>query len=101
MDALVAEWDMWRDPALPPHLGALITDDILDQFTVWGDPDECARRLVSIAAEAPGATGFRFKLPLPVRSRGLEEYLADVEALGSVIAAYRAAPAPAVAMAGR
>ena len=89
VDALAAGWDMWRDPELPPELGALITDDVLERFTVWGEPEECARRLAALAREAPGATGFRFKLPLPVRTRTLAEYVADVGALGEVIAAYR------------
>jgi hypothetical protein len=92
VDALAAGWDMWRDPELPPELGALITDDLLDDFTVWGEPAECAKRLAALASEAPGATGFRFKLPLPVRTRALAEYLADVDALGEVLAAYRRAP---------
>jgi len=62
---------------------------VLDQFTVWGEPLECARRLEVLAADAPGATGFRVKLPLPLRSRTLSDYTGDVEALGEVIAAYR------------
>ena len=89
VDALAAGFDMWRDPELPPELGALITDDLLNDFTVWGEPAECAQRLAALAAEAPGATGFRLKLPLPVRTRTLGEYLADVNALAEVIAAYR------------
>jgi len=89
VERLAAEWDMWRDPELPPALGELITDDVLAQFTVWGTPDDCARRLAELAADAPDATGFRVKLPLPVRTKTLGEYLADVEALGEVIAAYR------------
>jgi hypothetical protein len=92
---------MWKDPDLPEDLGALIGDDVLDQFTVWGEPAECARRLRVLAAEAPGATGFRVKLPLPVRSRALSDYLADVDALGEVIAAYPHAAEPAVAAASR
>lgn len=94
VDAIAAGWDMWRDPELSPELGALITDDLLGDFTVWGEPDECAHRLAALAAEAPGATGFRFKLPLPVRTRTLAEYLADVDALAEVIAAYRRARQP-------
>lgn len=94
VDALAAGWDMWKDPDLPPTLGALIGDDVLGQFTVWGTPDECARRLASLAADAPGATGFRLKLPLPVRSRALADYLADVDALAEVIAAYRRVAQP-------
>jgi len=89
VDALAAGWDMWRDPELPPELGALITDDLLDDFTVWGEPAECARRLAALAADAPGATGFRLKLPLPVRTKTLAEYVADVDALAVVIGAYR------------
>jgi 5,10-methylenetetrahydromethanopterin reductase len=95
IDALARGWDMWKDPDLPADLGALITDDVLDQFTVWGDPRECARRLALLATDAPGATGFRVKLPLPLRSRTLSDYTGDVEALGEVIAAYRAASEPA------
>jgi 5,10-methylenetetrahydromethanopterin reductase len=89
VDALAAGWDMWRDPELPPELGALITDDLLDDFTVWGEPSECARRLAALAGDAPGATGFRLKLPLPVRTKTLAEYVADVDALAEVIGAYR------------
>ena len=91
VDALSAGWDMWRDPDLPEHLGALITDEVLDQFTVWGAPEDCARRLKALAADAPDATGFRVKLPLPISSRTLADYTADVDALGEVIAAYRGA----------
>jgi 5,10-methylenetetrahydromethanopterin reductase len=90
VEALAKGWDMWKDPRLPDDLAALITDDLLDQFTVWGTPDECARRLRALAAEAPGATGFRVKLPIPVKTRQLPEYLADVDALGAVVAAFRA-----------
>jgi 5,10-methylenetetrahydromethanopterin reductase len=90
VERLAAEWDMWRDPDLPPALGALIGDDVLDQFTVWGTPAECARRLSQLAAEAPGTTGFRVKLPLPVRTKTRADYLADVDALAEVLAAYRA-----------
>jgi hypothetical protein len=92
---------MWKDPELPADLGALITDDVLDQFTVWGEPLECARRLRALAAEAPGATGFRLKLPLPLRSKALADYVGDVEALGEVIAAYRGAAMPVAVGASR
>ncbi|MDP9276444.1 MAG: LLM class flavin-dependent oxidoreductase [Chloroflexota bacterium] len=97
VEALARGWDMWKDPDLPADLGALITDDVLDQFTVWGEPLDCARRLGVLAADAPGATGFRVKLPLPLRSRTLSDYTGDVEALGEVIAAYRRASEPVAA----
>ena len=101
VDAIARGWDMWKDPNLPAELGALITDDVLEQFTVWGDPEECARRLHALEADAPGATGFRLKLPLPLRSRTLADYDADVDALGEVIAAFRRVSAPAAVGAGR
>jgi 5,10-methylenetetrahydromethanopterin reductase len=96
VDALANEWDMWRDPALPPRLGALLDDDVLDQFTVWGTPAECARRLIMLEREASGATGFRVKLPLPLKTKTLEQYLDDVDALGETIASYRRAARHAV-----
>ena len=91
IDALAKGWDMWRDPRLPDELGALIGDDVLDQFTVWGEPEECAARLRRLADEAPGATGFRLKLPLPIGTRTLADYLADAASLAEVIASYRGA----------
>jgi alkanesulfonate monooxygenase SsuD/methylene tetrahydromethanopterin reductase-like flavin-dependent oxidoreductase (luciferase family) len=101
VEALSSGWDMWKDPDLPADLDALIGDDLLDQFTVWGEPLECARRLRSLAADAPGATGLRVKLPLPLRSRTLADYVGDVDALGEVIAAYRRAAEPAAVGASR
>lgn len=91
IDELRRGWDMWKDPELPPHLAALISDDLLDAFTVWGHPDECARRLREMAAAVPEATGFRVKFPIPVRSSSLELYERHVDALGEVLAAYRGA----------
>ncbi len=89
IDALAAGWDMWNDPELPPHLAALITDDLLDAFTVWGDPAECSSRLRAMADALPTVTGIRVKLPIPIGSKGLASYLEDVDALGEVIASYR------------
>ncbi|HYK97251.1 MAG TPA: LLM class flavin-dependent oxidoreductase [Candidatus Acidoferrales bacterium] len=98
VDALAKGWDMWRDPELPAELGALIGDDVLDQFTVWGEPEECAARLRRLATEAPGATGFRLKLPIPLKTKTLAEYLDDVEMLGAVLAAYPSIAGSAVAV---
>ena len=56
VETLARGWDMWKDPELPSDLGALITDDVLDQFTVWGEPLGVRAPPRSLA-EAPGATG--------------------------------------------
>jgi 5,10-methylenetetrahydromethanopterin reductase len=102
VDALRREWDMWKDSDLPAHLGARISDDILDRFTVWGEPRECAARLVEMGASLPAATGFRIKFPLPVRSASFAEYAEEVDALGEVLAAYREAErAPAAPILAR
>lgn len=97
VQALRGQWDMWKDPDLPAHLGALIGDEVLDDFTVWGTPAECAARLREMAASLPDVTGFRVKFPLPVRSATFATYAEQVDALGEVVSASRAAeraPAP-------
>ncbi len=99
VDAL-STWNMWKDPELPADLEALVTDDLLDAFTVWGDPAECTARLRSMAEEIPQMTGFCVKVPIPIGSKRLGEHLEDVEALGEVIASYRAATARRIAPAG-
>lgn len=91
IETLAAAWDMWKDPDLPPHLAALITDDLLDAFTVWGEPAQCARRLRAMTEALPEVTGIRVKLPIPVGSKTLAAYLEDVAALGDTITAYRGA----------
>lgn len=91
VEAIAAEWDMWKDPELPEHLGALITDDLLDRFTVWGEPEDCARRLHEMRVAVPAATGFRVKFPIPIRSETLRDYAEEVEALADVVSAYRGA----------
>jgi alkanesulfonate monooxygenase SsuD/methylene tetrahydromethanopterin reductase-like flavin-dependent oxidoreductase (luciferase family) len=61
IEALRTRWDMWSQPDLPSELAALISDDVLDQFTVAGEPGECAERLERICAERPEATGIRIQ----------------------------------------
>jgi 5,10-methylenetetrahydromethanopterin reductase len=63
--ALQTRWNMWEQPVLPDDLAALISDDVLDQFTVAGEPEECADRLVRIATERPEATGIRIQAHPP------------------------------------
>jgi 5,10-methylenetetrahydromethanopterin reductase len=87
--ALTKEWDMWREPELPPKLAALIDDETLDRFTVAGQPDECAARLRSIAASFPEVTGFRLKLPRPTRGATFESYVDSIRGMGEVIGLYR------------
>jgi 5,10-methylenetetrahydromethanopterin reductase len=97
VSALTNEWDMWREPELPRRLESLIDDETLDRFTVAGEPAECAARLRAIADTFPEVTGFRLKLPRPVRSATYESYVASIRGMGAVIARFRADTAPAAA----
>jgi hypothetical protein len=80
---------MWKQPELPAELAAMIDDETLDRFTVSGDADECARRMRALAAALPEVTGFRIKLPRPVRAATYAEYERSIRGMGEVIAALR------------
>lgn len=97
VQALTTRWDMWNEPELPEDLAALITDEILDRFTVAGTAAECAERLRAMAASLPEVTGFRVKLPRPRRDARYEEFEDAIRGMGEVIAALRR---PAMAAAG-
>jgi alkanesulfonate monooxygenase SsuD/methylene tetrahydromethanopterin reductase-like flavin-dependent oxidoreductase (luciferase family) len=83
---------MWHEPELPRELEAMIDDDTLDRFTVAGEPEECAERLRAIARTFPEITGFRVKLPRPVREATLESYRQSIIGMAEVIALVREAP---------
>jgi 5,10-methylenetetrahydromethanopterin reductase len=91
--ALTTRWDMWRQPELPPELEAMIDDETLDRFTVAGEPEECARRMRALAEALPEVTGFRIKLPRPVRAATYADYEGAIRGMGQVIAKLRPEPA--------
>jgi 5,10-methylenetetrahydromethanopterin reductase len=93
--AITTGWDMWHVPELPAELEAMIDDATLDRFAVAGTPDECADRLRAIARDLPEATGFRVKLPRPVRAASYADYEDALRSMGEVIASLRKAPAVA------
>jgi 5,10-methylenetetrahydromethanopterin reductase len=68
IDALRTRWNMWAQPQLPDELALLISDEVLDQFAVAGEPEECAIRLARIVAERPEATGIRIQAHPPAAS---------------------------------
>ena len=86
IEALRTRWDMWSQPDLPSELAALITDDVLDQFTVAGEPAECAERLARIAAERPEATGIRIQAHPAFGMPSYEGYAETVRGMGEAIA---------------
>ena len=91
--ALTTRWDMWRQPELPAELAAMIDEETLDRFTVAGGPDECARRMRALAEALPEVTGFRLKLPRPVRAATFADYEDSIRGMGEVIAKLRLEPA--------
>jgi len=93
--ALTTRWDMWRVPELPDELADMIDEATLDRFTVAGEPEECAERLAAMARDLPEATGFRVKLPRPVRAATYEDYEDAIRGIGEVVAALRKTPAAA------
>jgi 5,10-methylenetetrahydromethanopterin reductase len=77
VEALATQWDMWSGELMPADVEALITDEILDQFTVAGTPDDCVAPLTSLARDLPEITGFRFKLP-PITGAGSYDRFREV-----------------------
>jgi alkanesulfonate monooxygenase SsuD/methylene tetrahydromethanopterin reductase-like flavin-dependent oxidoreductase (luciferase family) len=92
IEALRTRWNMWAQPQLPDELAAMISDDILDQFAVAGNAEECADRLVQIVAERPEATGLRIQAHPPAGSKSsYDGYAETVRGLGVAIARCKAA----------
>jgi 5,10-methylenetetrahydromethanopterin reductase len=85
IDALRTRWDMWTQPELPDQLAAMITDDILDQFVVAGEPDECAERVAEIVRERPEATGIRIQAHPPRGGSSYDGYAETVRGMGAAI----------------
>jgi len=86
VDALRTRWDMWTQPRLPDELAAMITDDVLDQFVVAGEPRECAERMAALVSERPEATGIRIQAHPPVGGSSFDGYAETVRGMGDVIA---------------
>jgi 5,10-methylenetetrahydromethanopterin reductase len=80
-------WPMWQSAALPDDLAGRISDEVLDRFSIAGEPAECAERLRIYLAQLPRATGVRLKLPPPLGASAVDDYRRMIEAIGGVIAA--------------
>ena len=72
-------------PELPDELAAIISDDLLDHYTVAGEPDECAERLRRICEERPEATGIRIQAHPPVGGSSYEGYAETVQGMAPAI----------------
>ena len=86
IEALRTRWNMWEQPQLPDELAALISDEVLDQFAVAGEAEECAERMVQIVRERPEATGIRIQAHPPAAiPSSYEGYAETVRGLGLAI----------------
>jgi 5,10-methylenetetrahydromethanopterin reductase len=86
IDALRTRWNMWEQSQLPDELAALISDEVLDQFAVAGEAEECAERMLQIVRERPEATGIRIQAhPAAGSPSSYEGYAETVRGLGLAI----------------
>jgi 5,10-methylenetetrahydromethanopterin reductase len=85
VEALSTRWDFWTQPELPPELGKLITDDILDDFALAGTAEECAARLRQMQADLPEVTGLRIYAVPPAGESMYQGYLDMIEQFETVI----------------
>ena len=63
VERLASSWDMWSGEPMPDDCLAMIDDEVLDQFSVAGEPAACGKALRALAEEHPEITGLRLKLP--------------------------------------
>jgi 5,10-methylenetetrahydromethanopterin reductase len=89
VEALATRWDTWREPDLPDELAERISDEVLDQFALAGEPDECAERLRQLVADRPEATGVRIQAFAPRGMDSLAGYRETAIGLAPGIAAVR------------
>lgn len=83
--AALSRWDFWTQPELPPELGRLISDEVLDRFSLAGTPEECAERLRALRRQLPEMTGARLYTIAPAGKRRSEAYAEMVEPLARLI----------------
>jgi len=86
--AIANGWDMWTGEPLPPSLVELITEDILDQFSIAGEPHECAEKIEALIAAVPGITGLRLKLPPLFTEDSYGGFREMIELIGEMVAAH-------------
>jgi len=88
--AALSRWDFWTQPELPAELAGLISDDVLDRFSLAGTPEECAQRLRDLHRELPEMTGARLYTIAPAGKRRSAAYAEMIEPLSRMIRLTRA-----------
>jgi 5,10-methylenetetrahydromethanopterin reductase len=90
VDELATTWDMWSGEDLPDSCAAMMDDDVLDQFSVAGDPGDCLERLSALVDAFPMVTGLRFKLPPLHGPESFERYTEMVRGIGELLSRWTA-----------
>jgi 5,10-methylenetetrahydromethanopterin reductase len=90
----LSRWPMWDQAELPEDLAAQIPDHVLDQFSVAGEPGECAARLRDLVHALPQVTGVRLKLPPPLGATAVADYRTMIAEIGDVLRSVRDSNAP-------
>ncbi|HEY8823645.1 MAG TPA: LLM class flavin-dependent oxidoreductase [Candidatus Limnocylindria bacterium] len=62
----ISKWNFRKQLELPQEIADAITDDILDDFALAGDPEECAGRILELQMKLPEITGIRIYAVPPV-----------------------------------
>jgi 5,10-methylenetetrahydromethanopterin reductase len=93
LEALATRWDTWHEADLPPDLAERITDEMVDQFAVAGEPEECAERITQLVLERPEATGVRIQAYAPEHMSSFEGYRETALGMRRAIEKVRAAVA--------
>jgi hypothetical protein len=90
VDELATNWNMWSGEDLPASCAAMMNDEVLDQFSVAGRPEDCLDRLADLVHTFPMVTGLRFKLPPLHGPESFERYEEMVRGVGTLRRAWGA-----------
>jgi 5,10-methylenetetrahydromethanopterin reductase len=78
------DWNMWTGEPLPSDISARIDEELIARFVVAGTPKECGDRMLEVAAELPGVTGIRVKLPPLTGKESFDQFREMIELVGAM-----------------
>lgn len=86
VDLLSTSWNMWSGEPLPDECQEMIDKGIIEQFSVAGEPHECAEKFKDLQQRHPELTGFRLKLPPLTGPRSFPDYDEMIRATAEAVA---------------
>lgn len=81
----LASWDMWSGEPLPESCSSLMDDEVMRQFAVAGNPEECGARFGAVVRQHPAVTGLRLKLPPLTGPESYATYRAMIEGVATAM----------------